>query len=76
MTWQEYEADLERRLIDLHGRIHRGARHICWHWWQAHARLDASLININRTSLWSKRHDLVQSYLGGKNDCCLTTAAR
>ena len=25
MTWQEYEADLERRLIDLHGRIHRGA---------------------------------------------------
>jgi group II intron reverse transcriptase/maturase len=25
VTWQEYEADLERRLIDLHGRIHRGA---------------------------------------------------
>ena len=25
MTWQEYEADLEPRLIDLHGRIHRGA---------------------------------------------------
>jgi RNA-directed DNA polymerase len=25
MTWQEYEADLERRIIDLHGRIHRGA---------------------------------------------------
>jgi len=25
MTWREYEADLERRLIDLHGRIHRGA---------------------------------------------------
>ena len=25
MTWQEYEADLECRLIDLHGRIHRGA---------------------------------------------------
>ena len=25
MTWQEYEADLERRLGDLHGRIHRGA---------------------------------------------------
>jgi len=25
MTWQEYEADLERRLIDLHGRVHRGA---------------------------------------------------
>jgi RNA-directed DNA polymerase len=24
VTWQEYEADLERRLIDLHGRIHRG----------------------------------------------------
>ena len=25
VTWQEYEADLECRLIDLHGRIHRGA---------------------------------------------------
>src|ERR1700742_5218904 len=25
MTWQEYEADLECRLIDLHGRIDRGA---------------------------------------------------
>jgi RNA-directed DNA polymerase len=25
VTWREYEADLERRLIDLHGRIHRGA---------------------------------------------------
>ena len=25
VTWQEYEADLERRLIDLHGRIHCGA---------------------------------------------------
>ena len=25
MTWQEYEADLERRLMDLHGRVHRGA---------------------------------------------------
>src|SRR3974377_1011943 len=25
VTWQEYEADLVRRLIDLHGRIHRGA---------------------------------------------------
>ena len=25
VTWQEYEADLERRLIDLHGRVHRGA---------------------------------------------------
>ena len=25
VTWQEYEADLGRRLIDLHGRIHRGA---------------------------------------------------
>jgi RNA-directed DNA polymerase len=25
VTWQEYEADLERNLIDLHGRIHRGA---------------------------------------------------
>jgi group II intron reverse transcriptase/maturase len=25
VTWQEYEADLERRLIDLHGCIHRGA---------------------------------------------------
>jgi RNA-directed DNA polymerase len=25
VTWQEYEADLERMLIDLHGRLHRGA---------------------------------------------------
>jgi group II intron reverse transcriptase/maturase len=25
VTWQEYEADLERRLINLHGSIHRGA---------------------------------------------------
>jgi group II intron reverse transcriptase/maturase len=25
MTWTEYGADLGRRLIDLHGRIHRGA---------------------------------------------------
>jgi len=25
VTWKEYEADLEHRLIDLHGRIHRGA---------------------------------------------------
>jgi RNA-directed DNA polymerase len=25
MTWQEYEADLDRRLEALHGRIHRGA---------------------------------------------------
>lgn len=25
MTWQEYEQDLENRLVDLHGRIHRGA---------------------------------------------------
>jgi group II intron reverse transcriptase/maturase len=25
VTWQEYEADLERNLIDLHGRIPRGA---------------------------------------------------
>jgi RNA-directed DNA polymerase len=25
MTWQEYEADLEKRLEDLHGRVHRGA---------------------------------------------------
>ena len=25
VTWREYEADLERRLIELHGRIHRGA---------------------------------------------------
>ena len=24
VTWQEYEADLERKLSDLHGRIHRG----------------------------------------------------
>ena len=25
VTWKEYEAGLEHRLIDLHGRIHRGA---------------------------------------------------
>lgn len=25
MTWQEYGEDLEARLSDLHGRIHRGA---------------------------------------------------
>ena len=25
LTWQEYEADLERRLVDLHGHVHRGA---------------------------------------------------
>ena len=25
MTWQEYGEDLEERLSDLHGRIHRGA---------------------------------------------------
>jgi RNA-directed DNA polymerase len=24
MTWQEYEADLEPRLVDLHDRVHRG----------------------------------------------------
>ena len=25
MTWYEYEGDLENRIVDLHGRIHRGA---------------------------------------------------
>src|SRR5215467_13014802 len=25
VTWQEYESDLENRLVDLHGRVHRGA---------------------------------------------------
>src|SRR5271166_4519217 len=25
MTWRDYEADLEPRLADLHGRVHRGA---------------------------------------------------
>ena len=25
VTWQEYETGLEHRLVDLHGRIHRGA---------------------------------------------------
>jgi RNA-directed DNA polymerase len=25
LTWTDYEADLERRLADLHGRVHRGA---------------------------------------------------
>ena len=27
MTWEEYGPDLEARLADLHGRIHRGAYH-------------------------------------------------
>jgi len=26
VTWQEYETGLEDRLIDLHGRVHRGLR--------------------------------------------------
>jgi len=25
LTWRAYEADLERNLEDLHGRLHRGA---------------------------------------------------
>src|SRR5271169_3505050 len=25
VTWQEYETGLENRLVDLHGRVHRGA---------------------------------------------------
>jgi group II intron reverse transcriptase/maturase len=25
VTWKEYETELQRRLVDLHGRIHRGA---------------------------------------------------
>src|SRR5207244_10935500 len=25
MTWEDYEADLELRIEDLHGRVHRGA---------------------------------------------------
>jgi RNA-directed DNA polymerase len=25
VTWQEYETDVEGRLVDLHGRVHRGA---------------------------------------------------
>src|SRR6202011_3295881 len=25
VTWQDYEADLELRIEDLHGRVHRGA---------------------------------------------------
>ena len=25
VTWKEYETGLEERLIDLHGRVHRGA---------------------------------------------------
>lgn len=25
MTWQEYEPNLEARLVDLHERVHRGA---------------------------------------------------
>ena len=26
VMWQDYEDDLEAKLIDLHGRIHRGKR--------------------------------------------------
>jgi RNA-directed DNA polymerase len=25
LTWRAYEADLDRRIEDLHGRLHRGA---------------------------------------------------
>jgi retron-type reverse transcriptase len=25
LTWQDYEADLDRNLTDLHDRVHRGA---------------------------------------------------
>ncbi len=25
MTWRDYEADLDRKLADLHARVHRGA---------------------------------------------------
>jgi hypothetical protein len=25
VTWQEYETGVEDRLVDLHGRVHRGA---------------------------------------------------
>jgi retron-type reverse transcriptase len=25
VSWQEYEIGLEDRLVDLHGRVHRGA---------------------------------------------------
>ena len=25
LTWQDYEADLDRRIEDLHDRVHRGA---------------------------------------------------
>src|SRR6201981_11690 len=25
ITWQDYEVDLERKLVDLHDRVHRGA---------------------------------------------------
>src|SRR5216117_2164985 len=29
VTWQEYEIGVEDRLIDLHGRVHRGAKSGC-----------------------------------------------
>jgi len=29
VTWQEYGQDLEARLRDLHGRVHRGYRALC-----------------------------------------------
>jgi retron-type reverse transcriptase len=25
VAWRDYEVDLERKLVDLHGRVHRGA---------------------------------------------------
>jgi hypothetical protein len=32
VTWYEYEAGLEERLIDLHGRVHRGAYRAVMRW--------------------------------------------
>ena len=29
VTWQEYETGLEDRLVDLHGRVHRGRIEHC-----------------------------------------------
>ena len=45
VTWQDYEADLEPRLADLHDRVHRGA-------YRAHGALQVGLTRRR----WRQRH--------------------